>query len=160
MLNGNSAFPGAKDPRGQLTTIFAVFGCPTEETWPGISNYPYYEPERFMFYERRDLKTVFRELSEDADAEDLALKCLSLRPEFRISARDSMKHPYFRSLPPQVFRLPESEYLNGPTINLILENKLQLIDTSLFRPDLSIFSIPGLELQPESGSKRSSIIKD
>lgn len=109
MLNGNSAFPGAKEPRGQLATIFAVFGCPTEETWPGISNFPLYEPERFMFYERRDLKTVFRELADDPDAEDLALKCLSLRPEFRISARDAMKHPYFRCLPPPIFRLPESE---------------------------------------------------
>lgn len=112
MLHGSSAFPGAKDPSGQLCKIFStIFGAPTEETWPDIANYPLYESEKdkWIYYERRDIKTVFRILAEDVNAEDLCMKCLNLQPESRISAKHAMKHNYFQCLPPQLFRLPESK---------------------------------------------------
>lgn len=123
MLHGSSAF-GAKDPSGQLCKIFSVFGAPNEETWPNITSYPFYESEkeRWIFFERRDIKTVFRVLAEHVNAEDLVLKCLNLQPESRISARDAMRHSYFKCFPPQLFRLPEN---------------------------LSIFAVPDIALQPE-----------
>lgn len=58
MLHGSSPFNGAKDASSQLCKIFSVFGAP-EETWPNISNFPYYEPEKWIYYERRDIKTGF-----------------------------------------------------------------------------------------------------
>ena len=101
---------GAKDPQGQLCKIFSVFGAPTEESWPNISSYAFYEPEKYIYFERRDIKTVFKVLEEDANAEDLALKCLSLRPDFRISAKNAMNHSYFKCLPPEILKLPESKF--------------------------------------------------
>lgn len=89
-----------------------VFGQPTEESWPDIANYPLYESEKdkWIYFERRDIKMVFKKLAEDVNAEDLCLKCLSLQPESRISAKDAMKHNYFKCLPSQLFNLPESKF--------------------------------------------------
>lgn len=44
MLQGVPAFPGKADVLEQLQTIWMVLGVPTEDTWPGVSLLPRYDP--------------------------------------------------------------------------------------------------------------------
>ncbi|KAL1915564.1 uncharacterized protein VTP21DRAFT_6688 [Calcarisporiella thermophila] len=79
----------------QLTKIFHALGTPTEQDWPGMTNLPDYVS--FKTFPKVPLRTYFSAAGNDAL--DLLEKMLQFDPNKRISARDSLHHPYFKNKP-------------------------------------------------------------
>uniref|UniRef100_A0A3Q3FMV7 mitogen-activated protein kinase n=1 Tax=Labrus bergylta TaxID=56723 RepID=A0A3Q3FMV7_9LABR len=94
MLQGAPAFPGVSDVFEQLQKIWAVVGVPSENTWPGISQLPNYEPAnpRSLPYK----------------TEDLVQRMLKAVPADRISAQDALQHLYFSTLPAPIMHLRDT----------------------------------------------------
>lgn len=82
----------------QLDTIYAVMGTPSETTWPGLGELPWYELVR----PKSSLPNKFRESFKkwlSPSALDLAERVLAYDPAKRISARDAMRAEYFMEEP-------------------------------------------------------------
>ncbi|KAL3999941.1 hypothetical protein ACER0C_007712 [Sarotherodon galilaeus] len=123
MLQGAPAFPGVSDEFEQLQKIWEVLGLPSEDSWPGVSLLPNYRPERFLYSEPKQLRTVWKRLEQlPYKTEDLAQEMLKVVPTDRISAPDAMQHLYFSTLPPPIMHL---------------------------RDTVSIFKVPGIRLETE-----------
>ncbi|XP_031733908.1 cyclin-dependent kinase 15-like [Anarrhichthys ocellatus] len=123
MLQGFPAFPGMKDEFEQLQKIWTVLGVPSEDIWPGVSQLPNYQPDRFLFSEPKSLRNVWKRLNQlPYKTEDLVQRMLKVLPTDRISAQDSLQHPYFSTLPPPIMHL---------------------------RDTVSIFKVPGVQLETE-----------
>jgi len=78
----------------QISHIFQMFGTPTEETWPGVTQLQHYKivveslgnaPNKFDEH--------FGQL--DPHAKDLLRKMLAMNPSQRISAKAALDHDYF-----------------------------------------------------------------
>ncbi|EDO43671.1 predicted protein [Nematostella vectensis] len=80
----------------QLFRIFRILGTPTEETWKGVTSLPDYKPT-FPKWAGDGLKKAVPQL--DSDGLDLLKKMLIYDPALRISAKTSLKHPYFLNDP-------------------------------------------------------------
>lgn len=91
MLTGRPIFPGSSND-DELHRIFKIMGTPTEQTWPGISHFPNYNPN-FHIYPPQDLAMIVPQV--DPIGLDLLMQLLQMRPEMRISARDALAHPWF-----------------------------------------------------------------
>ena len=89
---GKPLFPG-KTNDDQLLKIFKILGTPTEETWPGVSQYPEYKAT-FPFFPHSDISARFPMLGP-VDL-DFMLRMLQYQPQLRLSAKDALEHPYFR----------------------------------------------------------------
>ncbi|XP_038605422.1 cyclin-dependent kinase 15 [Tachyglossus aculeatus] len=122
MLQGQPVFPGVSDTLEQLEKIWAVLGVPTEDTWPGVSKLPNYNPEWFLLSEPQGLQLTWDRLGRTPGAEDLASRMLKGFPPARLSAQDALGHGFFQALPAQLHLLPDAE---------------------------SLFSVPGVRLKPE-----------
>ncbi|XP_061693485.1 cyclin-dependent kinase 15 isoform X2 [Syngnathoides biaculeatus] len=123
MLEGSPAFPGVTDVSDQLQKIWMVLGIPSEESWPGISRLPNYQPDWPLPHKVRPIRSVWKRLSRlPYKTEDLVQKMLKLAPADRISAPDALQHLYFNTLPPPVMHL---------------------------RDTVSIFKVPGIHLETE-----------
>ncbi|KAM9835976.1 cyclin-dependent kinase 15 [Aulostomus maculatus] len=123
MLQGAPAFPGVTDIFEQLQRIWTVLGVPTEESWPGVSQLPNYQPEWFHHIKPKPLRTIWKRLSQlPYKTEDLVQRMLTLIPTNRILAPDALHHLYFSTLPPPVMHLRDS---------------------------VSIFKVPGVHLEAE-----------
>lgn len=94
MYTGRPLFPGTTN-EDQIIRIFRIMGTPTERTWPGITQFPEYKPN-FQMYATQDLRQILPQI--DPDGIDLLQRMLQLRPEFRISAHDALKHRWFNDL--------------------------------------------------------------
>jgi len=102
MIHGKPIFPG-QSTTNQLEKIMELTGMPTEATTANISKFA---PNMLEAVRSRDLpsenedpsvrvarfKQTFPTASEDAL--DLLIKLLLLQPEKRITAEESLKHPY------------------------------------------------------------------
>ncbi|XP_016046566.2 cyclin-dependent kinase 16 isoform X2 [Erinaceus europaeus] len=127
MATGRPLFPGSTVEE-QLHFIFRILGTPTEETWPGILsneefktyNYPKYRSEALLSHAPR----------LDSDGADLLTKLLQFEGRNRISAEDSMKHPFFLSLGDRIHKLPDTT---------------------------SIFALKEIQLQKEASLRCSSV---
>uniref|UniRef100_A0A8B9DXT3 Cyclin-dependent kinase 14 n=1 Tax=Anser cygnoides TaxID=8845 RepID=A0A8B9DXT3_ANSCY len=124
MIQGVAAFPGMKDIQDQLERIFLVLGTPNEDTWPGVHSLPHFKPERFTQYSPKNLRQAWNKLSYVNHAEDLASKLLQCFPKNRLSAQAALSHEYFSDLPPRLWELTDMS---------------------------SIFTVPNVRLQPETG---------
>ncbi|XP_029283000.1 LOW QUALITY PROTEIN: cyclin-dependent kinase 15 [Cottoperca gobio] len=123
MLQGAPAFPGVSDVFEQLQKIWTVLGLPSEDSWPGVSQLPNYKPERFLHSQPKPFRSVWKRLDQlPYKTEDLVRGMLKLLPADRISAQDSLQHPYFSTLPPPIMHL---------------------------RDTVSIFKVPGVRLETE-----------
>uniref|UniRef100_UPI0037E7F18F cyclin-dependent kinase 15 n=1 Tax=Semicossyphus pulcher TaxID=241346 RepID=UPI0037E7F18F len=123
MLQGAPAFPGVTDVFEQLQKIWTVLGVPSEDSWPGVSQLPNYNPEWFVPSKPKQLRTVWKRLNQlPYKTEDLVDRMLKEIPSERISAQDSLQHPYFSTLPPPIMHL---------------------------RDTVSIFKVPGVCLETE-----------
>ncbi|KAL7370208.1 hypothetical protein ABVT39_022200 [Epinephelus coioides] len=123
MLQGAPAFPGVTDVFEQLKKIWMVLGVPTEDSWPGVSQLPNYKPEFFLHSKPKQLRSVWKRLDQlPYKTEDLVQRMLKGVPADRISAQDSLRHPYFSTLPPPIMHL---------------------------RDTVSIFKVPGIHLETE-----------
>ncbi|XP_018518267.2 LOW QUALITY PROTEIN: cyclin-dependent kinase 15-like [Lates calcarifer] len=123
MLQGAPAFPGVTDVFEQLQKIWTVLGVPSEDNWPGVSLLPNYKPEWFHQSEPKQFRAVWKRLNQlPYKTEDLVQRMLKGFPADRISAQDSLQHPYFSTLPPPIMHL---------------------------RDTVSVFKVPGVHLETE-----------
>jgi non-specific serine/threonine protein kinase len=75
--------------------IFKVFGTPTEETWPHVSELSEYKPN-FPIYPATPLQNKLP--SMDPIALDLLARFLQYQPNMRITAKEALNHVYFQDL--------------------------------------------------------------
>uniref|UniRef100_A0A672SD11 cyclin-dependent kinase n=1 Tax=Sinocyclocheilus grahami TaxID=75366 RepID=A0A672SD11_SINGR len=131
MAAGRPLFPGST-VEDELHLIFRLLGTPTEDNWPSISsieefksyNFPKYKPQPFINHAPRYLISICVSLQ-------LLLCCFMqcYESKKRISADESMKHSYFKSLGMRVHTLPEN---------------------------ISIFTLKEVQLQRDPGYRNSS----
>ncbi|KAE9592841.1 putative protein-serine/threonine kinase CMGC-CDK-Pl family [Lupinus albus] len=76
----------------ELDAIFRMLGTPSEETWPGITQYPLFGS--YAIYNPMDLSTFFSAL--EPEGLQLLKMLLCLDPKRRISAETALKHAYFK----------------------------------------------------------------
>lgn len=75
-----------------------MFGTPTEETWPGVTELPDFM-DRFPSWQAKDLTTAVPGLENlEPLGLDLLKKMLVYEPSARISAKEALEHPYFESI--------------------------------------------------------------
>lgn len=108
-----------------LSKVFAVFGTPTDSTWPGAKDLPFY----LQFTEAKPvpLKQLFP--TAGADALDLLARMMALDPAKRISATEALAHPYFSNSPlptppprlPRPIKREDNPLQNGPEPRLDLK---------------------------------------
>jgi len=94
MVTGRPLFPGDSEI-DQLFKIFKQLGTPTEQLWPGSSNYPDFK-QTFPKWIPKTLAEAVPDL--DAQGLDLLGKILQYEPKRRLSAIEALKHPYFDEL--------------------------------------------------------------
>ncbi len=94
MATGRPLFPGT-NVQDQLVRIFKVMGTPTEETWPGVSALPEYNPN-VPLYPPLSLEAIIPNL--EAAGYDLFAQMCAYQPELRITCEDALKHDYFRDV--------------------------------------------------------------
>uniref|UniRef100_A0A8C5XQ31 cyclin-dependent kinase n=1 Tax=Microcebus murinus TaxID=30608 RepID=A0A8C5XQ31_MICMU len=111
MFQGQPLFPGVSNILEQLEKIWEVLGVPTEDTWPGVSKLPNYNPEWFPLPKPQSLQIVWNRLGRAPEAEDLASQMLRGFPRDRVSAQEALVHDYFSALPSQLYQLPDGESL-------------------------------------------------
>ncbi|KAM5327086.1 cyclin-dependent kinase 15 isoform 1-T1 [Glossophaga mutica] len=111
MFQGQPLFPGVSNVFEQLEKIWEVLGVPTEDTWPGVSKLPNYNPEWFPLSKPQSLQRVWIRLGRIPEAEDLASLMLKGFPRDRVSAQEALAHDYFSPLPSQLHQLPDEESL-------------------------------------------------
>eukprot|EP01108_Squamamoeba_japonica_P005199 TRINITY_DN4089_c0_g1_i2.p1 TRINITY_DN4089_c0_g1~~TRINITY_DN4089_c0_g1_i2.p1 ORF type:complete len:376 (+),score=167.07 TRINITY_DN4089_c0_g1_i2:154-1281(+) len=99
MATGRPLFPG-NNVQDELLRIFKAFGTPTEETWPGVSALPEYNPDVPLF-PALPLETIVPGLDETGY--DLFAQMCAYQPELRITCEAALEHPYFADV-----RLPDS----------------------------------------------------
>ncbi|CAI7645257.1 unnamed protein product [Penicillium viridicatum] len=93
-------FPG-DDDNDQLSRIFQVLGTPSEHTWPGVSQLPEFNP-LFPMYTPIDLRRMI--FGVDYFGSNLLERMLQLQPELRLSAADTLCHPWFVNFSSQAVR--------------------------------------------------------
>lgn len=94
MFNGKPLFRGDSEI-DQLYKIFNILGTPTEENFPGVEQMPNYSI-MFPKWKPMDLADVIK--TDDEEALDLISRMLQFDPANRISAKEAINHPYFRSI--------------------------------------------------------------
>ncbi|KAI0462982.1 hypothetical protein LJB42_003786 [Komagataella kurtzmanii] len=83
----------------QLQSIFNIMGTPTTASWPDMDNLPWYE----MVKPRSRIVSQFADkygtVLKDPDCFHLAVQLLCMNPADRITAKEALAHPYFKSDP-------------------------------------------------------------
>ena len=82
--------------------IFKGRGTPEPEKWPSVKDLPQYKPD-FPKYKGESLAKLVPELDEEGL--DLLDKMLRCNPAERISAKEAMKHSYFKDVPDAIKNL-------------------------------------------------------
>ncbi|CAG0904237.1 unnamed protein product [Darwinula stevensoni] len=113
MAAGRPLFPGST-VEDELHLIFKTLGTPTGETWTGISTHKEFQSYSFPTYQPEPL--INRAPRLDGDGLDLLIKFLLYEAKKRISAWDAMRHAYFRSLGPNIHKLPDSETIQSSSL--------------------------------------------
>jgi len=108
----HALFPAQKTP-DQFEIICEKCGTPDESQWPGFKSLPFYtnmiprknHPRTLMQYMRKQKSNI------DSQALDLLDKMLNLNPETRITCKEALEHPYFKSdpLPCEPSEMPKIE---------------------------------------------------
>uniref|UniRef100_A0A8C7WI34 cyclin-dependent kinase n=1 Tax=Oncorhynchus mykiss TaxID=8022 RepID=A0A8C7WI34_ONCMY len=140
MSAGRPLFPGST-VEDELHLIFRLLGTPTEDSWPGIASMDEFKSYKFPKYKTQPLINHAPRL--DTDGIDLLLSFLKYESKKRMSADESMRQPYFRSLGTQAYTLPES-------ISLFTLKEVQLQRDPGYRnsnyPESGEWSPPGINI--------------
>ncbi|KFO18362.1 Frizzled-7 [Fukomys damarensis] len=184
MFQGQPLFTGVSTVFEQLERIWEVLGVPTEDTWPGVSKLPNYNPgntdlhflnalkignvrralplrESILYCELNSQDEFPDWLGEVPEAEDLASRMLKGFPRARVSAQEALVHEYFRALPPQLFQLPDGPLATFRIALLPDVASKNLPTTLLISRDKCqdlVSALPGPErAQPYHGEKGISV---
>ena len=95
MVSKRPLFPGDSEI-DQIYKIFRQLGTPDETVWPGVTSLPDWNTAFPKWYKSDYHTTVLDNL--DALGLDLLEKFLIYNPRDRITAKDSLNHPYFDDL--------------------------------------------------------------
>ncbi|XP_026130864.1 cyclin-dependent kinase 18-like isoform X2 [Carassius auratus] len=125
MATGRPMFPGST-VKEELHLIFRLMGTPSEETWPGSTANEEFRSYLFPQYRAQALINHVPRL--DTEGIDLLTALLLYDTRRRISAEESLRHPYFLTLGENIHSIP---------------------DTS------SVFSLREIQLQKDLGHKSS-----
>ncbi|KAF8357144.1 cdk-5 [Pristionchus pacificus] len=88
---GRPLFPGA-DVDDELRRIFKLLGCPSDDTWPGVSQLPDYKPMQ-MYHPTMTFSQVVPHLCHSG--RDLLQRLLVCNPAGRLDATHALSHSYF-----------------------------------------------------------------
>lgn len=91
MISRKPLFPGDSEI-DEIFKIFQALGTPTEETWPGVTNYPNFKTT-FPQWKNRSLEKHVPGL--DKFSSNLLDMLLQYDPVQRISAKRALAHAYF-----------------------------------------------------------------
>jgi len=119
MCSGKALFPGSTVEE-ELYFIFKTKGLPTERTWPGIHKIPDFIAGDWPKSDGEPIENLGPKLC--VDGLDLLDRLLKYPPRWRIGAKESMSHSFFKCLPTVVHSCP---------------------------PTVSIFTFPDVVLQPD-----------
>lgn len=125
MICGRPVFPGS-NAEEELLLIWKTLGTPTEATWPGISKNKDFISVGYPYYDPQPLTLLVPRL--DSEGLDLLNQLLQYQSKNRIPASNAMRHIFFSMLPPRIHDLPNT---------------------------VSIFTLPGVELVTNPGTKKS-----
>lgn len=92
-------FPGSSEP-DQIYKICSVLGAPSNETWPDGVKLAVQMNFQFPNFSATPLTSLTP--SASTHGIDLMTKLMFYNPNHRVTATQSMKHPYFNSLPPHI----------------------------------------------------------
>ena len=93
MLTNYPLFAGDSEI-DQLFKIFHVLGTPTEENWPGVSELPDFN-EKFPIFKASGIAPK-SEFPIPAEALSLLQQMIVYNPINRLSAKNSLNHPFFQ----------------------------------------------------------------
>jgi negative regulator of PHO system len=91
MFTGRPLFPGTTN-EDQLLKIFRLMGTPSEQSWPGITQFTEYKPN-WPVYSTNELRNILPQV--DGLGLQLLGQMLQVRPELRCSAQQALGHPWF-----------------------------------------------------------------
>lgn len=104
MVNGRPLFPGNTD-QDQLQKIFKVLGTPNETMWPSCIELPDWKPD-YPVFPAVEWNTVVPNL--DAYGVDLLTLMLKYDPNQRVNGKVAMDSEYFRDIPAELKRMPDT----------------------------------------------------
>ncbi|KAH8926661.1 Pkinase-domain-containing protein [Atractiella rhizophila] len=93
LIGKQPMFPGDSEI-DEIFKIFRLLGTPHEDVWPGVTTLEGYK-DSFPQWNPKPLDTVVPEGLTDL-SRDLLLRMIRYDPSYRISAKQAMKHEYFR----------------------------------------------------------------
>lgn len=105
MCTRKPLFPGDSEI-DEIFKIFRILGTPSEQDWPGVTSFPDFKPS-FPKWGRTDIANIVTSLDETGL--DLLDALLVYDPAGRISAKQTVIHPYFGGMGGDT----RHEYSNG-----------------------------------------------
>jgi len=106
LVNMKPLFPGSSE-KDQILKIFKLMGTPSVEKWSSLADLPEWKNETFEVYKGEELSKICPRLDEDGL--DLLDKLLRANPAERITAKDSVNHPFFKDIPDGLKKLYTGE---------------------------------------------------
>ncbi|KAF2772402.1 cell division control protein 2 serine/threonine protein kinase [Teratosphaeria nubilosa] len=96
MATRKPLFPGDSEI-DEIFKIFRILGTPTENDWPGVTSFPDFKASFPKWERKEDQELVSRDGIEMLGDQglDLLESLLQYDPAGRISAKQSVSHPYF-----------------------------------------------------------------
>jgi len=119
MASGKPLFPGDSEI-GTLFRIFGTLGTPTEDSWPGVGQLPYFK-ESFPKWRASSLSSCTRYPTLSTSFMDLVMSMLCYMPQSRPSAKQVLSHMLFHNVQCEL----------KAVVQLIFRNKSKLTAVSL-----------------------------
>ncbi|GBG27894.1 Cyclin-dependent kinase 3 [Hondaea fermentalgiana] len=107
MANRDPLFPGDSEI-DEIFRIFRALGTPNENSWPGVTSLPDYQPI-FPKWKAQPVEKFARGIV-DPLGRNLLMRMLEYDPSRRITAKEALDHPYFDVVRRQDLRDPYKQH--------------------------------------------------